>query len=434
MEGRLVPLDTHVAHTVMSRMLREGSAEELATRLAPRPSGQESLPARIPAGNDHTAAGLDKRRQSLAELGIATGQLAGNGEEIAPEALSGNIENLVGFARIPVGVAGPLRVNGTCAQGDFYVPLATSEGALVASCNRGAYLVSQSGGVSVACFTESVSRAPCFCFESLAEVGVFLAWLLPRVDSLQDVVATTSRHCKLVDLRTTIVGREVHLIFDYTTGDASGQNMVTIATDAICRHLIERAPRRPSHWYVEGNLSGDKKATMIAFMSARGKKVVAEATIPRRLLARFGHTTPEDMKRYWENSILGGVQSGSIGAQGHYANSLAALFIACGQDAACVAEASVGVTRMDVSGDGGLYVSVSMPNLIVGTVGGGTGLPTARECLAMIDCLGQGKARKFAEICAATTLAGEVSITAALAAGDFSRAHATYGRGRKAES
>jgi hydroxymethylglutaryl-CoA reductase (NADPH) len=360
--------------------------------------------------------------------------LAGEGEEIAPEALAGNIENLIGFARIPVGVAGPLRINGTGAQGDFYLPLATSEGALVASCNRGAYLVSQSGGVSVVCFTESVSRAPCFCFESLADVGVFLAWLLPRFESLHEVVATTSRHCRLVDLRPAIVGREVHLIFDYTTGDASGQNMVTIATDAICRHLLEHAPIRPSHWYVEGNLSGDKKATMIAFTHARGKKVVAEATVSRRLLQRFGHTTPEDMKRYWEISVLGGVQSGSIGAQGHYANALAALFIACGQDAACVAEASVGVTRLDVTGDGDLYVSVSMPNLIVGTVGGGTHLPTARECLAMIDCLGEGKARKFAEICAATTLAGEVSITAALAAGDFSQAHATYGRKRKAGS
>ena len=210
--------------------------------------------------------------------------------------------------------------------------------------------------------------------------------------------------------------------------------MVTIATDAICRHLVERAPVRPAHWYVEGNLSGDKKATMIAFTHARGKKVVAEATIPRRLLKRFAHTTPEDMKRYWEISVLGGVQSGSIGAQGHYANALAALFIACGQDAACVAEASVGVTRMDVTGDGELYISVSMPNLIVGTVGGGTRLPTAQECLTMIDCLGEGKARKFAEICAATTLAGEVSIIAALAAGDFAQAHASYGRSRKAQS
>jgi hydroxymethylglutaryl-CoA reductase (NADPH) len=234
-----------------------------------------------------------------------------------------------------------------------------------------------------------------------------------------------------VDLRSAVAGREIHLIFEYTTGDASGQNMVTIATDAICRHLLEHAPVRPSHWYVEGNMSGDKKATMIAFTHARGKKVVAEATIPRQLLQRFGHSTPEDMKRYWEISVLGGVQSGSIGMQGHYANALAALFIACGQDAACVAEASVGVTRMDVTGDGDLYVSVSMPNLIVGTVGGGTHLPTARECLAMIGCVGEGTARKFAEICAATTLAGEVSITAAMAAGDFSHAHATYGRRRK---
>ena len=207
----------------MDRLLGEGSAEELAEQIAPHTPRQDALPPRIPAGNDHTAAGLEKRREVLAGQGFATSQLAGQGEEIAPEALASNIENLVGFARIPVGVAGPLRVNGTSAQGDFYVPLATSEGALVASCNRGAYLVSQSGGVSVICLTESVSRAPCFCFESLADAGVFIAWLLPQFESLHDVVATTSRHCRLVDLRTAIVGREIHLIFDYTTGDASGQ-------------------------------------------------------------------------------------------------------------------------------------------------------------------------------------------------------------------
>jgi hydroxymethylglutaryl-CoA reductase (NADPH) len=216
--------------------------------------------------------------------------------------------------------------------------------------------------------------------------------------------------------------------FVFETGDAAGQNMVTIATDALCRDLVARAPVKPEHWYVEGNLSGDKKATMLAFLTARGKKVVAETVVARSLLKRVLHVTPEDMVRYWQVSVLGGAQSGSIGVQGHYANALAALFIACGQDAACVAEASVGVTRMDVTAEGALYVSVSLPNLIVGTVGGGTHLSTARECLAMMDCLGADRARKFAEICAATALSGEISIIAALSAGEFASAHARYGR------
>jgi hydroxymethylglutaryl-CoA reductase (NADPH) len=137
------------------------------------------------------------------------------------------------------------------------------------------------------------------------------------------------------------------------------------------------------------------------------------------------------MAHYWQVSILGGIQSGSIGAQGHFANALAALFIACGQDAACVSEASVGLTRMEVNDEGDLYVSASLPGLIVGTVGGGTHLPTARECLEMLGCYGDGNGRKFAEICAATALAGEISIIGALAAGEFGKAHENYGRKAK---
>jgi hydroxymethylglutaryl-CoA reductase (NADPH) len=350
---------------------------------------------------------------------------------VAPEALSGNIENLVGFARVPVGVIGPLRVIGTAARGDFFVPLATSEGALVASYNRGAMAISQSGGAVAACLTEAVARAPCFQFEDLADAGRFLADVLPRFEEYQAAVAETSRHCALLDLRTSVLGKEVYLVFEFTTGDASGQNMVTIATEAICRRILASVPVQPKHWYIDGNFSGDKKATMLAFNSTRGKKVVSEAVVERPIVEELLHTRPEDMVRYWQVSVLGGVQSGSIGVQGHYANALAALFIACGQDAATVSEASVGVTRMDVTDEGHLYVSVSMPNLIVGTVGGGTRLPTAQECLEMIGCAGEGGARKFAEICCATALAGEISIIAAMSHGDFVSAHARLGRQRK---
>jgi hydroxymethylglutaryl-CoA reductase (NADPH) len=204
--------------------------------------------------------------------------------------------------------------------------------------------------------------------------------------------------------------------------------LVTLATDAVVSAILAETPQKPRHWFLDGNLSGDKKATAASFVYARGKKVVGDAVIDRKLVRRFLHTEPEQMVRYWQISVLGGVQSGSIGVQGHYANAVAALFIACGQDAACVSEASVGITRMDVTAEGNLYVSVSMPNVIVGTVGGGTRLPTARECLAMLDCVGDGKSAKFAEIVCATVLAGEISIIGAMSAGDFGQAHAKYGR------
>jgi len=410
------------------RILDGASAEERAAMLARRLPADDPLPPRVPAGGDASAAGLGRRRAMLHKQGIVVDSLAEHGGQPCPEDLAGNIESFVGFTGMPVGVIGPLRVNGVNAHGDFYVPMATTEGALVASCQRGACVVSQSGGCSTLCLAEAVSRAPCFVFRDMAESGVFLAWLLVQLDKLQEIVDGTSRYCRFVDLRSSVMGKELYLIFDFTTGDASGQNMVTFATEAICNYIVEHAPVKPVRWYLESNMSGDKKATMIAFNHVRGKKVVAEAIVQKRLLRHILHTDPEEMVRYWQVSFMGGTLSGAIGSQGHLANSLTAMFAACGQDVACISEASVGMTRMDLTAEGDLYVSVSLPNLIVGTVGGGTWLPTARECLKMMDCCGEGRARKLAEICAATALAGEVSLIGALAAGEFGEAHAAYGR------
>lgn len=419
------------ARKILERILKGQTPSERAKALMPRPPEECPLPPRLSSMTALTAEALQGRRTLLRGQGIKLDQLSGQGPEIPLKELAGNIENFVGFARLPVGVIGPLRINGTSAHGDYYIPLATTEGALIASCHRGASTISLAGGASAICLTESVCRAPCFIFRNVGEAGCFCAFLLSSFDSLQKIVAETSRHCALIDMRPSFVGKDLYVLFDYTTGDASGQNMVTFATEAVCRRLVAGSPVRPQRWYLEGNISGDKKATMLAFMSARGKKVVAEAVIPRRLVRRFLHAEPRDLVRYWQVSLLGGIQSGSIGVQGHYANILTALFMACGQDVACVSEASVGMTLMEETDDGDLYASVSLPNLIVGTVGGGTGLPTARECLEMIRCAGEGRARAFAEICAATTLAGELSIIGALAAGDFGKAHLAYGRKRK---
>ena len=366
----------------------------------------------------------------LAEQNICVDQLATAAGDIDCQSLQGNIENFVGMVAVPVGVVGPLRVNGLAATGDFYVPMATSEGALVASCQRGALVTAMAGGITSVSFTETVYRAPCFMFESMVEAGSFLAWLLPVADHLQVVVEKTTSHGKLIDVKVSVVGKEVYLNFEYTTGDAGGQNMVTIATQAICEWIIKKTPVQPTHWFVDGNLSGDKKATMQAFGYARGKKVVAEARIPKRLVRRFLHTDVQQIFRYWQIAALGGVQSGSIGIQGHYANPLAAMFMACGQDVACVSEASVGITRVDIDSNDDLYISVSLPHLICGTVGGGTALPTARECLEMMDCYGADKARKFAEICCAMALCAELSIMGSMAVGDFAKAHEQFGRKR----
>jgi hydroxymethylglutaryl-CoA reductase (NADPH) len=280
--------------------------------------------------------------------------------------------------------------------------------------------------------TEQVQRAPGFVFPTLAEATLFAAWATAEFDRFRDIAATRTAHGKLIDLLAHIEANHVYLIFAYHTGDAAGQNMVTFCTDAICQAILESAPVRPTSWFLEANMSGDKKATILSFLQTRGRHVMAEAILPRKLVEKGLHTTPERMAEYWRMSFVGGAQTGSIGVSGHIANGIAALFLACGQDVGCVSEASVGITRLELTGDGDLYCGVTLPNLIAGTVGGGTRLPTARECLRIMRCEGsvEGKEQsaKFAEICAAVALVGEISIVGAICAGQFSSAHERLGR------
>jgi len=383
----------------------------------------------LPVQHTPTPEGITQRFEFLKKhTGKELPYLAGKQTFSELGELKGNIENYIGMSIVPTGIIGPMRVYGTEARGDYYVPLATSEGALVASYHRGAKACYLAGGVVSVCLEEGVQRSPLFKFESISDLGGFMMWVLPQMETFKAIVSTQSRFAKLIDLKATIEGNHLILTFEYQTGDASGQNMVTLCTDAICKYIVENAPIKPLFWFIEGNYSGDKKATALSFTHVRGKKITTEITLSAEIVHNILKTTAEAMTNYWRSSTMGVVQSGAVGAQGHYANGLTALFIATGQDVACVAEASTGITRMEMTPEGGLYASVTLPNLIVGTVGGGTSLPTQRECLELLDCYGAGKARKFAEICGAVVLAGEISIAAAIAAGHFSSAHAKFGR------
>ena len=340
-----------------------------------------------------------------------------------------NIENYIGTVKVPVGIAGPLRVNGGFARGDYYVPLATTEAALVASYNRGARVISKAGGCTAILLDEGVSRAPGFVFKSLSQATLFVGWALSQVEEFKRVTAATSRFCKLINMKHSIEGNHVFLNFEFFTEDASGQNMVTIATQTICSYISDHSPVQPERWYVEVNFSGDKKASSQSFQTVRGRKVAAEAVIPKALVENDLHTTSDQMARYYQISTMGGVLSGTIGIQGHYANSLAALYLACGQDVACVAESAVGMTRFESIEGGDLYASVTLPNLMVATVGGGTGLPSQKACLEILGLAGPGNAHAFAEVAAGLCLAGEISIAAAISAGQFTRAHKQLARG-----
>jgi hydroxymethylglutaryl-CoA reductase (NADPH) len=385
----------------------------------------DPLPSRVPGASLASAEAISRRWGLLPPASDAQAVLW-SGKDL-PE-FSKNIENVIGTISLPLAIAGPLRVNGCAAQGDYYVPLATTEAALVASYTRGCQLLSESGGCTTLILAEGVSRAPGFIFSDLREVAEFVSWALTRKDEFAKQAESTTRHGKLNDMRFTVEGNHVYVTFEYFTADAAGQNMVTIATQAICDYIREHSPVKPRHLFVEANLSGDKKACAQSFQTVRGRKVAAECVLPAELLAKRLHTDAAALEEYWRMSALGGVLSGTIGVQGHYANGLAALFLATGQDTACVSEAAVGVTRFESRSDGSLYASVTLPNLIVGTVGGGTGLPSQSACLDILGLRGTGHARALAEVAAALSLAGELSIIGALAAGHFTRAHEKLAR------
>lgn len=404
----------------MRRLLERTTLNELLEKMQPK---NHTLPPRVPGGTKMTPRCIEKRWELLGVSESSKHAVLDDDTLIHSEVYQGNIENFIGTCKMPIGLAGPLRINGIFAQDDYYIPLATTEAALVASYHRGSLLISEAGGCCAALLSEGVTRAPGFVFQNISEAGRFISWAMAHVEEFRAEAQRTTSHGKMTDMKMTVEGNHVYLIFEFVTGDASGQNMVTIATEAIVKYIVENTPVEPQHYFIEANLSGDKKASTQSFHTVRGKKVTAEVHIPGALVKKYLNTTTEKMVKYWNISAIGSVLSGTIGVQGHYANGLAALYIACGQDAACVAESAVGVTRLEVINDGDLYASVTLPNLMVGTVGGGTKLPSQHACLEILGLQGAGHSQALAEVCAGLALAGELSIKGAICANEFTRAH-----------
>ena len=405
----------------IQRNLGTPDAEQLRAQLASKLGASKR--GTLPGGTAVTPERVEERRKAVG----ASDALAGGDAEV----FARNVENFIGTLAVPVGVAGPLRVNGLFAQGDYFVPLATTEAALVASYDRGARVLLEAGGCSAMMVNEGVLRAPGFAFHCLADAGEFVLWASQRTEDFRAAAEATTRFGRLIDVRFTGEANHVYLQLEFSTGAAAGQNMVTIATQAVCDFIVANTPVKPEYHFVEANFSGDKKASALSFSTVRGRKVCAEAVLDAALVKRRLHATPARMVDYWRMSAIGGVMSGTIGVQGHYANGLAALYLATGQDAACVAESAVGITRFELRDDGSLYAAVTLPNIIVGTIGGGTGLPSQRACLEILNLTRPEDANALAEVCAALALAGELSIIGALSAQEFSRAHRRLARGKK---
>jgi hydroxymethylglutaryl-CoA reductase (NADPH) len=379
--------------------------------------------------NDYTVQAARARRDFIREhTGVSLQHVPVHSFD--PAMVQGNIEHFIGVCQMPLGLAGPLRVNGEHARGEFYVPMATTEGTLVGSYNRGMRLTREAGGVTVSVIDEAMQRAPVFVFANAREARDFGDWVKANLEPIRTAAEGTTRVGKLRDIEQYAASRFRYLRFNYSTGDAAGQNMCGKATLAACEWIAERYDGPMERWVLSGNMDTDKKHSQLNTLHTRGKRVVAECVIPSALLREIMHVDTELMFRQRGISNLGAMMAGSINNGSHSANGIAAVFIATGQDEANVAESSSALVHAELRPDGDMYYSITIPSLIVASYGGGTGLATQRECLEIMDCYGEGRALKLAEIIGATVLCGELSLGAAVLANEWVSSHEKHGRNR----
>jgi len=396
----------------------------MATTAEPR----THIPHDPDSARDHGAELIAERRAFAEEVtGVRLTSIARSA--IEPSETRANIENLVGAAQIPLGIAGPLRVRGEHANGDFIIPLATTEGSLVASYSRGMKVLTLAGGVTTTISGDAMQRAPVFIFESARHARDFVDWVTEHMEQIRAQAEATSHVARLLRIESFLANKFAFVRFNFTTGDAAGQNMVGKATYAAYRWILANNPNVRGA-FLESNFATDKKPSHVNILHPRGKRVTAEATVPRALLMEQLRVEPEQLVRHWGVANVGALLSGANNNGLHSANAITALFIATGQDVANVAEGAAATTYVETTPAGDLYFSITVPSLIVATHGGGTHLPTQRECLALLGCTGPGTVNKFAEIVAATVLAGELSLAAAISSLEWVSAHERLGRNR----
>ncbi len=346
-----------------------------------------------------------------------------------PEELKGIIENHTGYMQIPMAVAGPLLIDGTYAKGEFYIPLCTLEGTLTMSMTRGLYLTKLSGGIKTAHIKQEISRSPIFIFEDIKKSHNFLKWVDDHFDQIKKATDSTTTHGKLLRIDKYPSQNSVILDFIYDTAEAAGQNMVTLATYEGCKFIREKFKNEPGFkYFIECNFNGDKNPTNKTLILGRAHQVVASALIEGRYLKRILRTSAKEYAEGWSQCMRGTQMAGVIGYNMHIANALAAIYLATGQDVACVAENAVGIMSFEVKNETDLYATLTMPSISVGTIGGGTRLKQAKKNLELLGCTGKDSSKKLAEIICASALALELSLGGAIVSDEFATSHAKYGR------
>lgn len=369
-----------------------------------------------------------KRREALEEdIKVALKHIASYTPDLEIASIK-NCENMIGSTQIPLGIAGPLKwqmVHGKLQM--VYLPLATTEGALVASINRGCKAINESGGAITDIARVGMSRGPVFYTGSITHKRKLEDFIKNHESSIKNRAESTSEHLKLKKIVVKSLSNYTFIRFSYDTDDAMGMNMVTIATQAVVELIEEKTGS--SCLSVAGNFDIDKKPAWLTSIEGRGIQAWAEVVLPKKVVKNILKTTPQNFFDVWlAKCMLGSAVSGSIGFNAHIANVIASLFIATGQDPAHVVEGSLGITTAKVMENGDLYVGVFLPSLLVGTVGGGTDLPTQNEALKVLGIQGPGMVGEFAQIVVAACLAGEVSLLSSLAEGSLAKSHKRLGR------
>jgi hydroxymethylglutaryl-CoA reductase (NADPH) len=351
-------------------------------------------------------------------------------DEVEPDQISdyrGIIENHVGSVKMPMAVAGPLVLSGSYAQGEYYVPICTLEATLSMSMSRGLYLTSLSGGIKTRHLKQELSRSPVFIFDDIEDAPEFKLWLEQNFEQIKIAAESTTNHGKLLRIDPYLIQNSVILDFVYSTAEAAGQNMVTIATQAACQYIQEDYDcGKPFHYFIESNFNCDKNPATKTILLGRGHQVTASTLIKGRYLKRVLRADAAHYVRGWRQCGRGSQLAGVVGMNMHVSNALAAIYLATGQDVACVSENALGSMDMEVRNGEDLYASLTMPSLTVGTIGGGTGLGQQRRNLELLGCVGENSSKMLAEIVCAAALGLELSLGASVLTNEFAQAHDRY--------
>lgn len=354
------------------------------------------------------------------------------------KSVQNNIESFIGTTEIPLGLVGPLLFQENNQEELVYCPVGTLEGALVYSMNRGAKVICKSGGYQSAVKWQRMQRSPMFYLDSNADAQILASWIDSNKDGIKQTAEGYSNHAKLIATHIEIAGNTITTDFIYETGDASGQNMTTTCTWHallfIAKEFALEYPNISLDYIIEGNGSSDKKVSRYNIENGRGIHVTASCEMPRQVIQEVLRTTPEKILKFYKPSKILADKKGMVSFNVNVANAIAAIFVATGQDLACIHESSTGIIHFEALGDpeqpDGIKLTLTLPNLVIGTVGGGTHVAKQSEALRMINCLGPEKVHRFAKIIAGYALGLEISTYGAIMSGEFAKAHEKLGRNK----